>query len=78
MAVDGKPGMANSATAASSGQVLGPAAAEGMVATLGRIQKVSQDEAGRLKVSMNAEWKSALTVADAGALPSPLSAKEKP
>ena len=71
MAVDAKPGMAGSATAASSGQ-------EGMVATVEYIQKVTQDEVGRLEVSMNAEWKPALTVAGAGALLSPISAKEDP
>ena len=76
--VDGKPGMADSAAAGSTAGSATGVAAEGMVATVEHMQKVSLDEARRLMVSMNAEWKSVLTVADAGAYPSPLSAKEEP
>ena len=76
--VDGKPGMADSAAAGSTAGSATGVAAEGMVATVEHMQKVSLDEARRLMVSMNAEWKSVLTVADAGAYPSPLSAKGEP
>ena len=47
--------------------------ARAMVVTVEHMQKVSQDEARRLTASMNAEWKSVLTVADTAALPPPLS-----
>ena len=49
-----------------------------MVVTVEHMQKVSQDEAKKLKVSMGAEWKSIAVAADAQAFPSPLSAKGQP
>ena len=67
-----------SAVDGNSGHVAGAAAAPGMVVSVEHMQKVSQDEARRLTASMSAEWKSVSTVADAAALPSPLSAKGEP
>ena len=49
-----------------------------MVATAGRMQKASQDEARQLTQSMGAEWKYVALAADSGASPWPLSARGEP
>ena len=67
-----------SAVDGNSGHVAGAAAALGMVVSVEHMQKVSQDEARRLTASMSAECKLVSKVADAAALPSPLSAKGEP
>ena len=60
------------------GNVAGGPIGGGMVVTVEHMQKVSQDQAAKLKVSMGAEWKSIAVAADAQAFPSPLSAKGQP
>ena len=60
------------------GNVAGGPIGDGMVVTVEHMQKVSQDEACQLKVSMGAEWKYIAVAADAQAFPSPLSAKGQP
>ena len=74
-AVDGKH--AGQASDASSESVNGVAAAGGMVATVEYMQKVSEDQVRLLTASMTAEWESVAKSADAGARPSPLSAKRE-
>ena len=49
-----------------------------MVVTVEHMQKVSQDDARHLTASMNAEWKSVLTAANAEVHPLSLSPKEEP
>ena len=72
-AVDGKlPGQGSDAN---SRNVAGGSARDGMVATVGHMQKVSQDEARQLTESMGAEWKYVAVAADAQAFLSPLSAR---
>ena len=60
------------------GNVDGGPIGGGMVVTVEHIQKVSQNQAAKLKVSMGTAWKSIAVAADAQAFPSPLSAKGQP